>query len=123
MSYEFNLQEIVAGAAKCETVWGWNLAKATYPIVTLFTVSEPVDHTYDGAATIQSATVQLDVFAKTYLESVRIKNALKAIDQYVGEGVVKNIMFNTISSTTSNGEPEVLARQTIRMQVWFTPEI
>lgn len=98
--------------------WGWSSVSESldYPLVTLVLGSQRFEYTHSGASNLIRSRVQIDIWGRTFAESVAIRNAIVPVLNGVRPtgSILKPIFIDGIRGDRSDD----MARQTIDAIVW-----
>jgi|GEM_PF-5297453 len=119
MSYEIELRALIKTIPNIGDVnIGWSL-NGSYPLVTIYPLSEPADYMYSGLNGFRKQDVQIDVWAKDYQSARTIKEALRVLlSEYSGGEFIESIVIQTIEHATETSVPDALHRYTVRAFVF-----
>jgi len=119
MSYEIELRALVKTLPNVGDVnVGWNM-KGSYPLVTIFPLSEQADYMFSGLNDFRKQDVQLDVWAADYQSARAITEALRELlSELPGGEFIKNVVIQSTEHTTDTDAPDALYRFTIRAFVF-----
>ncbi len=93
------------------------------PAITLQTIDEPLDQHMGGVMTLQSAVVQVDVWATTYASARAIKEAVIAalLPEATGNGIEFQRAFVSSRDLGERVETQFVHRASMDFRVHFSP--
>lgn len=119
--HDIEFRNVVKNGSGLSNVhWGLMPDNSDYPGITLNIISNIYDYSQDGIDKIHSATVQVDVWSKTYSEAFEIKeDVIRHLASFKGAEKLISVFVLAVRQSVDTSSETKLHRFSIDVDIFY----